>query len=88
MSNDEISERSFNNSSPYLLAAYRTDNKFKSSDVISHWHHIYEKSTSKGILIIGYATDCNIRYLNAMRACLGVFVNYAFIDHPDAFEIN
>ena len=57
---------SFDNSSPYLLTAYGTDNRFKSSDVISRWRHIYHERKAKGIRIIGYATDTDSRYLNAM----------------------
>ncbi|CAF2975277.1 unnamed protein product [Rotaria sp. Silwood2] len=77
-----------NNNSPYLLAAYGTDNKFESSDVILRWCHIYEQFKAKDIRIIGYATDCDSRYLHAMRISLGFFGNFIYEDHPDILEID
>ena len=58
---------SSSNSSSYLLAAHGTNNKFKLSDVISRWCHIYEECKTKGIRIIGFGADCDSRYLGAMR---------------------
>jgi hypothetical protein len=77
-----------NKISPYLLAAFGTDNKFVSSDVISRWRHIYEKCKAKGIRIIGYATDCDSRYLHAMRISLGFFGSFVYDDHPDILTID
>jgi hypothetical protein len=75
-------------SSPYLLAAFGTDNKFKGSHVVSRWHHIFKESKEKGIRIIGYSTDCDSRYLYAMRISLGFFADFAYEDHPDLFTID
>ena len=58
---------SFNNNSAYLLAAFGTDNTFKSTHVMSCWLRVFEECKSKGIRIIGYSTDCDSRYLCAMR---------------------
>ena len=79
---------SFDNSSPYLLTAYGTDNRFKSSDVISRWRHIYHERKFKGIRTIGYATDTDSRYLNVMRLSLGFFADFVYSNHPDVFEIH
>jgi len=79
---------SSSNSSSFLLAAHGTDNKFKMSTVISRWRHIYEECKTQGIRIIGFGADCDSRYLGAMRACLGFFSYYAFVNHPDAFQVN
>ncbi|CAF3385348.1 unnamed protein product [Rotaria sp. Silwood2] len=68
---------SANNTSPYLLSAYGTDNKYESSDVISRWHHIHQKFKAKGIRILGFSTDCDSRYLHAMRASLDEMSNIA-----------
>ncbi|CAF2961111.1 unnamed protein product [Rotaria sp. Silwood2] len=79
---------SLNNISPYLLTAYGTDNKFKSSDVISRWYHVHQECKAKGIRILGFSTDCDSRYLNAMRISLGFFANFAYDDHPDLFAVD
>ncbi|CAF1265224.1 unnamed protein product [Rotaria magnacalcarata] len=77
-----------NNTSPFLLSAYGTDNKFESSDVISRWHHIHQKFKAKDIRILGFSTDCDSRYLHAMRASLGFFSTFAYVDHPDLLSID
>ncbi|CAF1375253.1 unnamed protein product [Adineta ricciae] len=75
------------NISPYLLAAFGTDNRFISSDIIARWLHIYEECKTKGIRIIGYAADCDSRYLRAMRISLGFFSSFRYHDRSDLFEI-
>jgi len=79
---------SLNNNSSYLLAAYGTDNTFQSSHVISRWRHIYQECKSKGIRINGYSTDCDGRYLQAMRKSLGFFADFVHDDHPDLLSID
>ncbi|CAF1390611.1 unnamed protein product, partial [Rotaria sordida] len=79
---------SINHISPYLLAAFGTDNKFKSSNIILRWHHIYEECKLKGTRIIGYATNCDSRYLRCMRISLGFFGHFAYVDHPDNLKID
>jgi hypothetical protein len=79
---------SIKNISPYLIAAYGTDNKFKSSDVILRWGHIYQQCKVKGIRVIGYSTDCDSRYLHAMRISLGFFASFGYVDHPDILSID
>lgn len=79
---------SIKNITPYLISAYGTDNKFRSSDVILRWGHIYQQCKAKGIRVIGYATDCDSRYLHAMRISLGFFASFAYDDHPDILSID
>ncbi|CAF3833138.1 unnamed protein product, partial [Rotaria sp. Silwood1] len=79
---------SSSNKSPYVLVAYGTDNKFISSDVIPRWHHIYQQCKAKGIHIVGFSTDCDSRYLHAMRVSLGFFAEFVNDDHPDLFSID
>ncbi|CAF3320873.1 unnamed protein product [Rotaria sp. Silwood2] len=79
---------SLENISPCLLAAYGTNNKFKSSDVIARWGYIYRQCKAKGVRVIGYSSDCDSRYLNAMKRSLGFFGDFAYNNHPDNYEIN
>jgi hypothetical protein len=79
---------SLNSSSPYLLAAYGTDNTFEASDVISRWHRIHQECKAKGIRILGFSSDCDSRYLCAMRTSLGFFANFPYDDHVDLIEID
>ncbi|CAM4847817.1 unnamed protein product [Rotaria magnacalcarata] len=53
---------SLENISPYLLAVYGTNNKFKSPDVIARWGYIYRQCKAKGVRVIGYSSDCDSRY--------------------------
>ncbi|CAF4644402.1 unnamed protein product, partial [Rotaria magnacalcarata] len=53
---------SLENTSPYLLAVYGTNNKFKSPDVIARWGYIYRQCKAKGVRVIGYSSDCDSRY--------------------------
>ncbi|CAF4288308.1 unnamed protein product [Rotaria sp. Silwood2] len=77
-----------NHISPYLLAAFGTDGKFTAADVLSRWHHIYQESKKKDVRIIGFSTDYDIRHLLAMKATLGFFAHFVFVDHPDLFSID
>ncbi|CAF3671588.1 unnamed protein product [Rotaria socialis] len=79
---------SLENISPYLLAKYGTNNKFKAPYVISRWGYIYRQCKAKGVRIIGYSKDSNSRYLNAMRRSLGVFGDFVYDNRPDYYEIN
>ncbi|CAF3866556.1 unnamed protein product [Rotaria magnacalcarata] len=74
--------------SPYLLAAYGTDNTFKATDVISRWRCIYHRCKANGIRLIGFSTDCDSRYLNAMKLSLGFFGDFIYDGHPDNFKID
>ncbi|CAF4211101.1 unnamed protein product, partial [Rotaria magnacalcarata] len=53
---------SLENISPYLLAVYETNNKFKSPGVIARWGYIYRQCKAKGVRVIGYSSDCASRY--------------------------
>ena len=59
--------------SPYLLAAYGTDGQYSSKDVILRWAEIFEQFRARGIRIIGFSTDCDSKYLRAMRIITGFF---------------
>lgn len=72
----------------YLLAAYGTDNRYTSKDVLRRWSSIFQQSKDRGIRILGFSTDCDARYLKVMRLSLGFFAKYNFHDHPDLFQVN
>ncbi|CAM4797581.1 unnamed protein product [Rotaria magnacalcarata] len=76
------------NISPYIFAAYGTDNKFESSDVISRWYKIYQECKAKGICILGFSTDCDSRYFHSMRSSLGFFANFTYDGHPDLLSVD
>ena len=71
--------------SPFLLAAYGIGNSFTAIDVLNRWKWMFEKSQQAGVRIVAFATDCDPRYLLAMRLALGFFVeiNSGSIYDPD-----
>ncbi|CAF1342308.1 unnamed protein product, partial [Didymodactylos carnosus] len=58
-------------SRPFLLAAYGTDTKSVAIDILRRWVYIYEQCKLNNIRIIGYSTDCDGKYLKAMRLTNG-----------------
>lgn len=78
-------------SKPFLLAAYGIDGTFTSEDVMNRWLWLFREAKDKGVRILGYSTDCDARYLRAMRIASGFFVqhiDYRFQNHPNCFKIN
>ena len=74
----------------YLLSAYGTDNKFDMRHVLLRWLHMIEECRRRGNRIIGISTDCDGRYLRAMRLITGFFAtlpNIPIRDDPDAFRV-
>ncbi|CAF1549036.1 unnamed protein product [Adineta ricciae] len=77
-------------SSPFLLAAYGISNDFKSIDVLNRWMRIFEDCKRSNVQILSFATDCDPRYLLAMRLATGFFAKYinaSVINRNDIFEI-
>ena len=76
--------------SPFLLAAYGISNKFRSVNVLKRWLWIFEKSKNSNVRILSFATDCDPRYLLAMRLAMGFFARYAdasSLNGNDTFQI-
>ncbi|CAF1087941.1 unnamed protein product [Adineta steineri] len=72
-------------------AAYGISNKFKAVDVLHRWIWEFEKSRESSVRIVAFATDCDPRYLLAMRLATSFFAkynNYSMYDHPNALEID
>ncbi|CAF1550320.1 unnamed protein product, partial [Adineta ricciae] len=79
---------SFRNISPDILEAYGTDGSFTAANVLPRWSQIYQEFKKRGVRIIGYSSDCDSRYLLSMKAALGFFANFAFVDHADLLSID
>ncbi|CAF4531642.1 unnamed protein product, partial [Rotaria socialis] len=54
-------------SSPLLLVAYGINNNFKAIDVLNRWIWMFENARQSNVRIVAFATDCDPRYLLAMR---------------------
>ena len=59
--------------SPFLRAAYGTSNTFIAIDIFNRWKWMFENSRQANVRIVAVATDCDPRYLHAMRFALGFF---------------
>ncbi|CAF4339700.1 unnamed protein product, partial [Rotaria magnacalcarata] len=78
-------------SSPLLLAAYGINNNFKAIDVLNRWIWMFENARQSNVRIVAFATDCDPRYLLAMRLATGFFGrinNMSICDRQDAFDID
>lgn len=53
--------------SPFCLAAFGTDNKFTSPDVLKRWKFIYEGLGKIGVKVISYGADGDPKLLSAMH---------------------
>ena len=77
-------------SSPFLLSAYGTDNKFDTYHLINRWLKIFDESLERGIRIVGFSTDCDARYLRTMRLAMNFFTslpNWDLRQRPDIFRV-
>nr|ACD54737.1 unknown [Adineta vaga] len=77
-------------SSPFLLAAYGITSQFNSIDVLRRWLWIYDHSRHSNIRVLVFSTDCDAKYLRAMRLATGFFAklpNIPVSEHTDAFEV-
>lgn len=77
--------------SPFLLSAYGTDNKFDSYDLIERWLKMFDETSKRGIRIVGFSTDCDPRYLRAMRLVTNFFAslpNFTFRNRVDSFRVD
>jgi len=76
--------------SPFLLAAYGIDSKFKAVDVLNRWIWTLEQSRQSNVRIVAFSTDCDPRYLLAMRLATGFFAKYmntSICNRKDTLEI-
>ena len=76
--------------SSFLLSAYGTDNCFSGQDIILRRITIVNQCEIEGVKVIGFASDCDPRYLRSMRVLMGFFVdapNYQFHVNDNAFSV-
>ncbi|CAF3816716.1 unnamed protein product [Rotaria sp. Silwood1] len=80
-----------NSCSPFLLSAYGTDNRFITEDIILRWVNMVDECVKREINLVGFATDCDSRYLRSMRLLMGFFAtmsNQKFHQRKNAFHVN
>lgn len=57
----------------FILSAYGTNGKFTARDILQRWLKIFDFCLERNIRILGFASDCDPRSLNAMRNAMGFF---------------
>ena len=62
-------------SRPYIPSAYGTNNKYTGIDVLRKWIYMYNECKTRNIIVVGFASDCEARYLKAMQISLGFFTH-------------
>ena len=67
-------------SRPYILGVYGTNNRHKGFDILRKWFFLYNECRTRGIKLVGFASDCEPRYLKAMQLSLGFFTHAPNID--------
>lgn len=75
---------------PFLLAAYGTNGKYTSSDIVNRWSTIFDQCLSHDIRMLGFSADCDAKNLRAMRDSMGFFSRQQteFLNHPSRFKIS
>lgn len=58
------------NKQPFCLAIFSTDNKFKTSHVLSRWKYIIKNLEAVGITVLGFSSDGDSRLLSSMKRTL------------------
>ncbi|CAF3064387.1 unnamed protein product, partial [Rotaria sp. Silwood2] len=61
--------------SSFLLAAYGTDNQFTTEDTLMKWMSVVNHCNEKHGRVVGFATDCDPRYLRSMRLFMGFYAD-------------
>jgi hypothetical protein len=77
-------------SSSFLLAAYGSDNKFTTKDILMKWMNIVNQCNEKNVKVVGFATDCDSRYIRSMRLFTVFFAdmpNQQIHLRDDAFHV-
>ena len=77
--------------SPFFLSAYGNDNHFTAEDILMKWMNIINTCNEQGVRVVGFATDCDSRYLRSMRLFMGFFAdmpNQQIYRRDDAFHID
>jgi hypothetical protein len=67
-------------SRPYIVSAYGTNNKYTGMDVLRKWNYLYNECKRRNIDLVGFASDCDPRYLKAMQLSLDFFTYAPNID--------
>ncbi|CAM4802556.1 unnamed protein product, partial [Rotaria magnacalcarata] len=77
-------------SPPFILSTYGSNNKATATDVFKRWLYIYNQCLCQGVRVIGFSSDCDARYLRAMRLCTRFFAqlpNLNLVKQKDDFHL-
>ncbi|CAF4551437.1 unnamed protein product, partial [Rotaria socialis] len=77
-------------SPPFILSTYGSNNKATATDVLKRWLYIYNQCLCQGVRVIGFSSDCDARYLRAMRLCTRFFAqlpNLNLVKQKDNFHL-
>ena len=76
--------------SPFLLAAYGTNSKYTSQDILERWSSIFDSCMTQNIRILGFSADCDPKQMKAMRDSMGFSSKFqtGFEEHPNHLEIS
>lgn len=74
-------------SSSLLLAAYGIGNTFTAIDVLNRWMWVFENSRQSNVRIVAFATDCDPRYLLAMRLATSFFAEFGYTSITDRNDV-
>ncbi|CAF3425760.1 unnamed protein product [Rotaria socialis] len=86
----ELLTTSKSSSSSFLLGAYGITSEFNSIDVLRRWLWIFQYCQTSNIRILAFSTDCDPKYLRAMRLITGFFAklpNIPISERDDALEL-
>ena len=76
----------------YILSVYGTANETNALEVLQRWIFMYDRCKRENIHVVGFTTDADPRYLEAMKLALGFFVRTPNINlassETDSFELD
>ena len=78
-------------SASYILSAYGTNAQYTALDILRRWIEIVEQSSKRNIRVVGFSSDCDPKFLRAMRLALGFFAhvpNIPIEKYPNAFAVD
>ena len=78
-------------SASYILSAYGTNAHYTAFDILRRWIEIVEQSSKRNIRVVGFSSDCDPKFLKAMRLALGFFVhvpNISIEKYPNTFAVD
>ena len=78
-------------SASYILSAYGTNAHYTAFDILRRWIEIVEQSSKRNIRVVEFSSDCDPKFLRAMRLALGFFAhvpNISIERYPNTFAVD